>query len=144
MIDVRPYAPGDIMDIDVQAMQTGELGANLFRRLRTRRPGGVSWTVRNRAGAVICCAGILPAWDGMGQAWAAIGKPRRAEWGALVRLARHKIDRHAPRRLQAQAMLAHGGACRLLEKLGFVCETPDGMACYRGGDAYALYARIRP
>jgi hypothetical protein len=55
----RPYAAGDVLELDVQPSQSSDLALICRDRWRTERPAGWSWSFFE-AGRMIACAGFAP------------------------------------------------------------------------------------
>ena len=94
---------------------------------------GVSFVAN---GHLLGAGGIIPIWDGLGEAWVLPGNLIHRHRKTFVRLVRDGIDRmnaeHQFRRIQATARADAASAQRFLEFLGFEREGclraygPDG------------------
>lgn len=94
-------------------------------------------------GRVVACAGVVPMWEGRGDAWALIAAdigPKGMHEAHYV--VRKYLEKSALRRIEAACDAAFLQAHRWLYLLGFAYEgplakyTPDGRDCLR-------FARVR-
>lgn len=125
MIDVRPFEPADLGEIQLQPQQAAEMaGMGDWRALADAvMAAGPAWTARHD-GRVIACAGVGVMWPGRAEAWAFIaqGIPKRV-WPALHRAVETRLG-EAQRELglrRVEASCAYGWPAgeRWLRMLGF-------------------------
>ena len=137
---VKPYAIGDAALMTMQEAQRADMTPAEHAKLCAYAPEGVAYSFW-RGDTLIACGGVAPLRAGVGEAWAMIASPRRAEWGVLLKQARAALDMHPARRIQASARVDHPGADRVLERLGFHFEGVMRGYAADGGDA-KLYGRV--
>lgn len=146
MIEIRPYAAGDVLDLSVQAAQASEAQGPWRDRLRTRAPAGLAWSFAE-GGQLVAIAGIEPEGcdPARAVAWALIGAPSRASWGRMLAFGRDRLAqaRVRYRRISAEARADWRGANAALARLGFTLEAPCMAAYGRDGSDYALWAITR-
>ncbi len=139
-LTVMRYGVGDAALLDLQTAQLTDMTATEHARLSAFAPEGAAWSFW-RGDVLVGCGGIQLVRDGVGEAWAMIAAPRRAEWGALLEMGRGALAMFPARRIQATATINHPGADRVLERLGFQFEGVMRGYAADGGDA-KLYARV--
>lgn len=127
MITIRALEPIDVVALDLQESQVGQLGA--FEPVRDIKHGvelqslGPAWSALDDDGNVLCCAGfgtVFP--DRQALAWALFGKRFAASMKAQVavmRFMRHQVATVAFPRLEAMARAACPSECAWLERIGF-------------------------
>lgn len=95
-------------------------------------------------GEILCCAGIIPYWEGVGEAWFVIpddiDKAKVRICSTVKRYLDNVLDTHY-RRIQATARADNEKAIRFLEWLGFKREALLEKYGIEGDDYY-LYARL--
>lgn len=127
---LRPYEPGDALQVSVQAAQGGEDLGVYDQAL------GPAMTLE-RDGRVVGVAGVAEIWPGRMQAWGLFSDLSLREW-ALARSACRRVLDAVPGRVEASACFP--AAERFLAGLGF--EKEGVMRRYYKGRDYALYARV--
>lgn len=91
---------------------------------------------------VLCCAGLLPYWEGRAEAWALMGADLRHTFLGIHYATKRFLNACGVRRVEAAVDPDFGCAREWIEALGFQFEglmpayTPDGRDCSR-------YARVR-
>lgn len=108
-----------------------------------RRPG-MEW-VGLIGGKIVGCAGIVPIWSGVGEAWLVVGQLIDQEGVAVARGIRRRIDdamrRNNLHRLQASVPIIPTSAERLVRVLGFKYE--GAMPAYGPNrENYYRYAKV--
>lgn len=90
---------------------------------------GMAFSATDEAAAgatVLGCAGVVPLWPGVGQAWAVFSDPLLARPVTLTRATGRALDRiaaaHDMRRIQATVRDGHASGARWLSFLGFELE----------------------
>lgn len=107
---------------------------------------GLSWSAELE-GEIVGCAGILRLHQGTGRCWALIGAnmPRAGFIQAHNRV-KHALEAANAMgmwRLETTVDSRHRNNHRWALKLGFINETPNGMAAYSHlGTSHCLYARV--
>lgn len=90
---------------------------------------------------VLCCAGIIPIWEGRAEAWALMAADLRREFIYIHHAAKRFLNSCGFRRVEAAVDSQFCAAVEWIEMLGFKYEgplrgyTPDGRDCIR-------YARV--
>jgi hypothetical protein len=148
MIDIAPFEPGDLFEIDLQPQQVAEMaGMGDWRALADAMlAAGPAWTLRHQ-GRVLGCGGVGVLWRGRAEAWCFLANdiPKRV-WPALHRIVVRALDKAQAdipvRRLEASCAYGWPQGRRWLEMLGFGeahlarCYSPDGADFWR-------FARVR-
>lgn len=135
-MNILPFAVEHLSRLSPQAAQLGEVTADALAG-----PYGQAWTAEVD-GAPICCAGLMPVWDGRAYAWALLSKNSGKYMVPLTRAIRSRLSVAGFRRVEMAVDSTFGAGCRWAGLLGFRLETPFPMRAYlpNGRDAY-LYAR---
>lgn len=94
-------------------------------------------------GKIICIAGAAMLWRDRAYFWAILSKYSGPYMLALTRSAVRNMAMIPAARLEAIVRADFLQGRKWLELMGFVNETPDGMAQFSGGDKYCLYARFQ-
>jgi hypothetical protein len=143
MIDLRPFEPSDLAEIELQPQQAAEMAAlGDWRALgEALLAAGPAWTAQHR-GRMIGCGGVGVMWRGRAEAWCfvAAGVPRRL-WPAVHRTVVRTLDGVAReiglRRIEASCAYGWPPGRRWLHLLGFReeglarCYGPDGSDFWR-------------
>ena len=138
-MELIDFEPEHLQRLSPQAAQEPfARNINSVDAMQLRRRG-LSFT-GIRDGRVLGCAGVVPLWPGVAQAWAVFSAAALSEPVALTRIVGREIDRIADtlalRRLQATVAETHHEGARWLAFLGFELEGllvnygPDGMGDY--------------
>lgn len=150
MIQIRPLEPIDVVALDLQESQVGQLGA--YEPMRDIRHGvelqalGPAWSALDDAGDVLCCAGfgtVFP--DRQAICWALFGQRFGASvqaQTAVLRFMRARVADYAFPRLEAIARADRPSECRWLEAIGFV----RGMVLRQWGPLgqdHVFYERVK-
>lgn len=146
MIDLAPFEPSDLAEMELQAHQAAEMaGLGDWRAASAALvEAGPCWTARH-AGRVVAAGGVRVIWRGRAEAWALIGAVPRGAWPALHRLVVRALDRLAAdlglRRIEASCAWGWPPGHRWLRLLGF---TEEGLARAYGPDGrdFWRYARV--
>lgn len=91
---------------------------------------------------VLACAGVIPLWQGRGEAWALMGSDLRRHFLCIHRATLRFLEACGLQRVEAAVDAEFCEAVEWIEMLGFKHEgplrkyTPDGRDCIR-------YARVR-
>lgn len=91
---------------------------------------------------ILCCAGLLPHWEGRAEVWSLMGADLRRHFVAIHHAAVRLLDVADFRRIEASVDAKFCNGRRWVERLGFKAEgvmrayTPDGRDCIR-------YAKVR-
>lgn len=143
MVQFIPFQARHLLELDIQPAQY-EWAARVLRPgyADNLESAGPAWT-GVLDGKVVGCAGIMPQWEGYAIVWAYFGMLPPRHWPRVVRFIRKTLDAAGTRRLEANVVVGHGAACRLVNLLGFEIEgarkafSPDGNDCF-------LYGRVAP
>jgi hypothetical protein len=136
MIDLAPFEPADLVEMELQAQQVAEMAGlgDWMPAASALAAAGPCWTVRY-GGRVIAAGGVRVIWQGRGEAWAFVGDVPRRVWPALHRLVRRALDRLAAdlglRRIEAACAYGWPPGRRWLSLLGF---QEEGLALAYGPD----------
>lgn len=124
--------------IEIQDAQRAE-----FEAAKSTVYPGDAWTAF-AGDSAICSAGMMELWPGRAYAWALLSKHAGPHMVELVRTTSRMIDATPFRRVEMYVEASFTAGHRMARCLGFVCETPNGMANYLpdGGLAYQ-YARVK-
>lgn len=96
---------------------------------------GLAYSAIDDDGTVLCCAGLLPMWNGRAEAWALMGADLRRHFLAIHHAAGRFLDVADFRRIEAVVDAEFCTGQKWLERLGFKSEgvreayTPDGRDC---------------
>lgn len=122
--------------------------------LRAALPPGTSRAFENTGavtmldddGEVIGCGGLQTMWAGRYAAWLMLSEFAGRHMVPVYRAIEKYLDAHSwMRRIEATVHADFPPGHRLVHKLGFRLETPDGMPGYGlGGETCDLYARVNP
>jgi len=127
LITIRALEPIDVVALDLQESQVGQLGA--FEPVRDIKHGvelqslGPAWSAIDAQGDVLCCAGfgtVFPKQQAL--AWALFGKRFAANvraQAAVLRFMRARVADVGFVRLEAMARAACPSECAWLERIGF-------------------------
>lgn len=150
MTRIRPFEPADVVALDLQDSQRGQLGIYepdvSIRQGYVLRDSGPCFTALDGRGEVVASAGFAEVFgDRQATAWAlfAEGWWQRVDRRKVVR-ALHAALAAAPyARVEALARAAAVGECRLLEALRFrrVCELAQWGP---HSETVVLFERLRP
>lgn len=137
--ELRPYAPGDVLAIEVQPDQRGELIEGWRDQWRTRQPKGPALSLLSDGQARIC-GGIEPITPWRGYFWLLASEGVGASgWGKVMRAGRQLLDESRHHRIESVANAEVGRFARFLDKLGLHREAV--MRRYgAAGEDFALYA----
>jgi hypothetical protein len=94
-------------------------------------------------GQVMVCAGVMPMWEGRGQAWCYLSRDSGRHLVAITRAVRRFLDIAPFVRLEMTVDCSFDAGHRWARMLGFKCEA-ERMVAYGPDDRdYALYARVK-
>lgn len=131
MIQIRALEPIDVVALDLQESQVGQLGA--FEPVRDIKHGvelqalGPAWSALDAEGNVLCCAGfgtVFPRQQAI--AWALFGARFAASFraqAAVLRFMRQRVADVDFPRLEAIARADRPSECGWLEAIGFEART---------------------
>jgi hypothetical protein len=103
---------------------------------------GLAYAAIDDDGTVLCCAGLLPMWEGRAEAWALMGGNLKRHFLAIHHAALRFLSVAEFRRIEAVVDAQFCTGHKWLERLGFKPEglreayTPDGRDCIG-------YAKVR-
>lgn len=143
MIDLAPFEPADLAEIQLQPQQAAEMeGMGGWQALGAAvMQAGPAWTARH-CGRIVGCGGVGVMWRGRAEAWAFVagGVPRQI-WPALHRVVMRTLrtteQELGLRRIEASCADGWPPGRRWLEMLGFGephlarCYAPDGRDFWR-------------
>jgi len=145
MARLRPYLPGDLALLVPRAEQAKEHADMLASLGLAWQPSGHAETLIDRASTIRAAAGIEPVWPGRAVAWAYFGADmKNRDWRIVLRGLRRALEASPVNRIEASCRADFAAAMRFLAALGFVNETPAGMARYAHDRTYYLFSRVRP
>ena len=143
-MQIVPNKPAHLLRVVPQGAQHGVSGELDRETAKSLAYDGLAFTAVE-CGRVIGCAGIVPMWSGVGQAWAVLSDVALAHPIALTRAVERALARieaeQGFRRVQASVAENHTDGRRWLAWLGFELE---GMMCNygpQGSGDYWLYGR---
>lgn len=131
MTRIRPFEPADVVALDLQDSQRGQLGIYepevSIRQGYVLRDSGPAFTALDACGEVVASAGFAEVFgDRQATAWALFAKGwwSRVNRRVIVRALHAGVAAAPYARVEALARLAATGECRLLEALRFrrVCD----------------------
>ena len=98
-------------------------------------------------GVIVGCGGVMMPEQGKGEAWIIatplINKYRKTVFKLLRNMLEMITKKYGLKRVEALCPGKYASGRRLLEHLGFINETPDGMKQYGpGGETFYLYGRV--
>ena len=143
-MQIVPFEPPHLRAVAPQCAQAEH--ATYVETLETSalvQPGMAFTAIADQT--VLGCAGVVPLWPGVGQAWAVFSEELLAHPVTLTRASERALDRIATaqdmRRIQATVRDGHGRGARWLSFLGF--ELEGLLVNYGPGGAgdYWMYGR---
>jgi RimJ/RimL family protein N-acetyltransferase len=136
MVDISPFMPADIAELNVQSEQIAELTGLVHWQAMARAAAeaGPAWTGRHH-GRVIGVAGLAIAWRGRATTWCILGHdiPKPA-WIGIHRAVRARLAQLPAigvRRVEAETAIGFHQAEHWVRLLGF---EPEGIARRYGPD----------
>lgn len=149
-VTFRPFGPADILGLDLQESQIGQLG--IYEPVRDLEHGaqlqasGPAWTAISDDGIILVSAGFVEVFtDRQATAWALISREylhRRSSQAAILRFMRARIAAAPYRRIEALCRAGVHAEERWLCALGF-----EDHALLRNwgpkSEDYRLFERIR-
>lgn len=143
MITFERLHPSHLRYIEVQTVQTGELGHVITPEAAEALSAchGVSaW----QSGRCLGAAGFIPQWPGRASAWALLSKHLGRGVVPVVRRMRLEVDTYAKHCARIELQVRHDfePGHRLADMLGFDVETLYANKFFPDGAAATLYARI--
>ena len=100
-------------------------------------------------GWVFMVFGVIPLSDNRAQLWALVSSTKDAPKGSqkyrwtVFRIVRSALDNIRANRVESHVHQYHNEGHRLLNLLGFINETPNGMRNFFGKEKGFLYARTK-
>ena len=94
-------------------------------------------------GDVLAVAGILPRWDGVGLAWAWLGRGWRKHARLITEAARIGLEDALFHRIETGVLLGYDRGERWAKMLGFELETPIARKWGPDGLDYSLWAKVK-
>lgn len=144
MIVIRPFERGDLIGLQVQAGQHGDLAliGDLSAHDAACFEGGPAWTAVDAGGRVIGCAGLIIQRPHHGTAWAMLGDIGPIGLLAATRAALAVLDASSLRRIDAMIAPGFDAARQWAIRLGF--ELEGIMRCWGpDGSDWSLWSRTR-
>jgi hypothetical protein len=98
---------------------------------------GMAYAAIDDDGTVLCCAGLLPLWEGRAEAWALMGTDLKRNFLCIHHAVVRFLNMVEFRRIEAAVDAEFCTGRKWLERLGFLQEgymkayTPDGRDCIR-------------
>lgn len=92
---------------------------------------------------VVACVGLVPYWNGRGEAWAIIDRESGKNFVSVVRALKRLIARIDCNRIEATVLRNFNQAHRLVKLLGFELEAECMRKYGVTGLDYSLYARVK-
>jgi len=140
-------APFQVADLTDFTMQPQQLGAEEFSDpayAEYLRDNGGAFTVRRECGRILTVLGLLDQWEGRALAWAMLAPDAGPYLLPLTRRIADYLTTSGYRRIEATIDVGFPQGERWAKVLGFVNETPNGMAgFYPNGNPAYLYARVQ-
>lgn len=142
-MNIVPYTPAHLESLLLQPAQ--DLARPLLASPEYRQAlavPGMAFTALD-GDRVLCCAGLMPLWEGRAEAWALMGADLRPQFLRIHYATKRFLNACGMRRVEAAVDAHFGCAKEWIEALGFEFEgvlhayTPDGRDCLR-------YARWKP
>lgn len=150
MTRIRAFEPADVVALDLQDSQQGQLGVYepevSIRQGYVLRDSGPAFTALDARGEVVASAGFAEVFgDRQATAWALFAKGwwQRVDRRVIVRALRAGVGAAPYARIEALARAAADGECRLLEALRFrrVCDLNQWGP---NSETVVLFERLRP
>ena len=124
-MQIIPFEPPHLRAVAPQCAQAEHATYVETLELAALVQPGAAFTAKNGE-AVLGCAGVVPLWPGVGQAWAMFSDELLARPITLTRSTQRALGRiaaaHDMRRIQATVRDGHGAGARWLSFLGFELE----------------------
>lgn len=93
-------------------------------------------------GRVMACAGVMPLWEGCGEAWSYLAWDCGKHFIRITRAALRFFEAAPFDRIQAVVEVSFPEGHRWVNLMGFALEAPR-LRRYVDGKDYALYARVK-
>jgi len=141
MLRVVPYEAEHLDRLDLQEAQAYLQGC-IAPELRKALECPYSYTGLD-GDRVVCCAGLIPFWEGRAMAWAYLAQdvaPRN--FVVLNKMVKRFLDACPFERVEAYVDENFENGHRWVKALGFELEAPK-MRKFRDGGTCAMYARVR-
>ncbi|MEP4379754.1 MAG: hypothetical protein ABJ215_01135 [Alphaproteobacteria bacterium] len=124
-MQIVPFEPPHLRAVAPQCAQAEHAAYVETLELSALVQPGAAFTARDDTG-VLGCAGVVPLWPGVGQAWAVFSDALLTHPVALTRATERALDHimavENMRRVQATVLDGHGAGARWLSFLGFELE----------------------
>ena len=143
-MQIIPFEPPHLRAVAPQCAQAEHTAYVETLEMAALVQPGAAFTAKED-GMVLGCAGVVPLWPGVGQAWAVFSDDLLEHPVALTRSSERALERIAAaydmRRIQATVRDGHGRGARWLSFLGF--ELEGLLVNYGPGGAgdYWMYGR---
>lgn len=135
MIEVEPFTPSDLEEIEVQPAQALALPRDRRRWFGERAHAlGPAWSARADDGRLILCGGLLVAHAGAATAWCVMAEAKGAYLLAITRRIRALLDAASWRRIEMMTDPAFSAAGDWARLLGFALEGVRRASAADGGD----------
>lgn len=96
-----------------------------------------------RGEKILCCAGLVPQWEGRVIAWAMMARKIGRDYIYIHRAVERWLKLSNIRRIETTVDCSFTNGIRWAEMLGFVNETPDGMKGFAiDGRPHFMFARV--
>jgi len=143
-MQIISYKPAHLALVAPQGAQASVVGSIDRATADSLALSGLAFSAVQDA-RIVGCAGIVPLWPGVGQAWAVLSDEVLAQPVALTRAVQRELARieteHGLRRVQATVAEAHFSGRRWLAWLGFEVEGLMRNYGPEGAGDYWLYGR---
>lgn len=137
---ILPLRPYHLRDMTIQPSQAyaGPMITDEYAREICRSGVGFAGLAH---GFTVCCAGVLPQWEGRAIAWALFSKDAGRHLHAITKAVKTFLETQRIRRIETWVDATYPPAIRWIEMLGFQREA-EMRAYGPQGQTGLLYARI--
>lgn len=141
MLKAVPYKPEHLTRMRLQEAQE-YLTPFLTPELATSLASDYSYAAVD-GDDVVCCAGLIPMWEGRATAWAYVGKVTPRRFVVLHKMVERFLQMCPFDRVEAAVDVKFEEGHRWVKALGFTLEAPAMRKFSPEGGDSALYARVR-
>lgn len=137
MIRVAPFAPNDLLEIDVQPAQRGEnYRISLYEMGKLQSASGMAFTARDaETGRILICGGASEWHQEHASLWAVFAGAKGGNMQLITRRVRSFVDQLPHVRVDAMIHSEFAAAQRWAKIIGLSHETTLAEAMPDGGDA---------
>lgn len=143
-MQIVPYKPAHLDRVPPQWIQAGTAGLIDRATAESLAIPGMAFSAVS-CGCIVGCAGIVPLWPGVGQAWAVLSDTALAHPVTLTRAVEREMRRiesdHGLHRIQATVAETHVSGRRWLAWLGFELEGLMRNYGHGGAGDFWMYGR---